>query len=593
MTIQPSSEVRLCNVPFTISQKDVMDFDNASDQANYFVSTGIANGNFDSEEFSYVRHNNSIKVPVEIDFIRNANYVMYRNDMFGMKWFYAFVTDMRYVNANTTEVFISTDVFQTWQFDVDYKHSFIERCHVERWNSDGTPIINTVDEGLNYGTEYDVQEITHYHPQNGVLFLVIATTEKMHLAGGIDPGHNLSISPLTFYVHPFKIGSGDPPTCNLGTLAPLESVLKSLYSDVKAVNKIVSLTITDHIGVDVNSSGTSVTFPESDFQLQPIGESDDNTIYVYDLASYTTQSHSFGNKYDGYKNVTESKLLMHPYTQVILSDSKGNQISYRNEYINSDNLNLLIKGSIGTGNKVAYCLDNYNHSSGLSNQHVIDLENAIINNDPSDVPIITELISAYIQGNKNSLATQKAQIQFNMKMDTLGGVAGLLTGGANAGASVGDNTRGLNVLNNVSGLVSGGLGTLQTRGNHQLALQGMMSKQQDISNVPPSISGMGANIFFDVGNNYNGVYLIKKQIKQEYINQLQDYFKMFGYKVQKIQTPNFKSRKSFNYIKTTDITLTGNCPQNDLEAFKNIFNNGVTVWHTSDVGNYNLDNSEV
>ena len=34
---------------------------------------------------------------------------------------------MEYVNDSMTNIYIKTDVFQTWQFDLIYKQSFIER----------------------------------------------------------------------------------------------------------------------------------------------------------------------------------------------------------------------------------------------------------------------------------------------------------------------------------------------------------------------------------------------------------------------------------------------------------------------------------
>ena len=52
---------------------------------------------------------------------------MYKNNNYTDKWFYAFITGMRYINDNLTEVSIVTDVFQTWQFDLIYKQSFVER----------------------------------------------------------------------------------------------------------------------------------------------------------------------------------------------------------------------------------------------------------------------------------------------------------------------------------------------------------------------------------------------------------------------------------------------------------------------------------
>ena len=34
---------------------------------------------------------------------------------------------MQYINDNCTFIIIETDVFQTWQFDINIKQSFVER----------------------------------------------------------------------------------------------------------------------------------------------------------------------------------------------------------------------------------------------------------------------------------------------------------------------------------------------------------------------------------------------------------------------------------------------------------------------------------
>lgn len=62
-----------------------------------------------------------------IDNIQQYNYCMYKNNSYSDKWFYAFITDMKYENDDMTLVFIKTDVFQSWQFSLNWKASFIER----------------------------------------------------------------------------------------------------------------------------------------------------------------------------------------------------------------------------------------------------------------------------------------------------------------------------------------------------------------------------------------------------------------------------------------------------------------------------------
>jgi hypothetical protein len=124
-------------------------------------------------------------------------------------------------------------------------------------------------------------------------------------------------------------------------------------------------------------------------------------------------------------------------------------------------------------------------------------------------------------------------------------------------------------------------------------LQGIQAKQKDIANMPPQMVKMGSNTAFDYGNNVQGLYIIKKQITSEYRKKLSDYFGMFGYKVNEVKIPNFHTRKSWNYVQTSACTILGNFNNEDLNELKSVFDNGITLWHTDDVGNYSLDNGVI
>lgn len=80
-------------------------------------------------------------------------------------------------------------------------------------------------------------------------------------------------------------------------------------------------------------------------------------------------------------------------------------------------------------------------------------------------------------------------------------------------------------------------------------------------------------------------------IKREYAELIDGYFTMYGYKVNKIKTPNVTGRKYWNYVKTIGANIEGDIPQGDLQQIKNIFNNGITFWHDTDnFLNYNNNN---
>lgn len=87
------------------------------------------------------------------------------------------------------------------------------------------------------------------------------------------------------------------------------------------------------------------------------------------------------------------------------------------------------------------------------------------------------------------------------------------------------------------------------------------------------------------------IRLVSKQILPEYAKIIDEYFTAFGYKVCRIKTPNITGRPSWNYVKTIGAQIGGNIPEYAETALKAMLNNGVTFWHTNDVGNYSLNNS--
>jgi hypothetical protein len=68
---------------------------------------------------------------------------------------------------------------------------------------------------------------------------------------------------------------------------------------------------------------------------------------------------------------------------------------------------------------------------------------------------------------------------------------------------------------------------------------------------------------------------------------------MYGYKLNEVKTPNLRSRQHFNFIQTVGANIQGNIPGDDIEKLKNIFNNGITLWHGDYVGDYTKSNGEV
>lgn len=123
MAIQPDTNLYLLKCPLELSNKHQLTFSNKNQQFNYFSNLD----NLEINRISYQRKDSVIRYPAHIDSLLKYNYCMYQNDNYSNKWFYAFIVNMEYVNDSMTNIYIKTDVFQTWQFDLIYKQSFIER----------------------------------------------------------------------------------------------------------------------------------------------------------------------------------------------------------------------------------------------------------------------------------------------------------------------------------------------------------------------------------------------------------------------------------------------------------------------------------
>ena len=141
--IQPNSEIYLIKSPIELDNDNQLSFASATAQANYFLSLPkqtLTNATF-------LRKDGYIRWPGSMENILNYNYCMYRNKNHGNKWFYAFITNMEYSNDQMTYVYIKTDVWQTWQFDITFRKCFVEREPV----NDDTFGLHTVPEGLESG----------------------------------------------------------------------------------------------------------------------------------------------------------------------------------------------------------------------------------------------------------------------------------------------------------------------------------------------------------------------------------------------------------------------------------------------------------
>ena len=159
ITMKPQSAIRLIDVPFEKDGGHTLYFTSAELQKQYYA--GLAGYTVGENNYTYVRKDSLIRVGLNIELIRKYNYLYYVNyqttitDMGETaipKVYYAFITKLEYVNENTTNVYIATDVMQTYLFEIlsdTTSQSYINKQHVPK--SEDKIGYNILPEGLETG----------------------------------------------------------------------------------------------------------------------------------------------------------------------------------------------------------------------------------------------------------------------------------------------------------------------------------------------------------------------------------------------------------------------------------------------------------
>lgn len=149
--IAPSSKIKIMkDIPFNDTYKYTTKFASESAQITYFNSKV----KFNVDDCMYLRKEQVIRVPYVADDLLDCNYIAFQNVGYGRKWFYAFITNVEYVNDSVSNISYKLDVMQTWQFDYEVKPSFVEREHP----SIDTIGSNTIPENLETG-EYTYTDL--------------------------------------------------------------------------------------------------------------------------------------------------------------------------------------------------------------------------------------------------------------------------------------------------------------------------------------------------------------------------------------------------------------------------------------------------
>ena len=253
------------------------------------------------------------------------------------------------------------------------------------------------------------------------------------------------------------------------------------------------------------------------------------------------------DKYEGYPQVKESKLLTYPYSYVEVTAYNGETLDLYLEHFDNQKIEFESWGFMNPDSRLAYVVKNYNKDTSLNNALII-----------KDFPLLPTASNSY----DTYLSRSKTSLMLNYGLGAATVVGGLATG-------------------NVLAAGMGASGIAQT-----------LAKQEDMKHRPNSINTQMGGSGFNIANKLKGFTVKKKMIKPEKRAILESYWHTYGYKVNRMKKPNLDTREHFNYVKTIGANIVGDVPHEHLNKLKEIFNNGVTLWHGDFVGDYSKTNDD-
>ena len=156
------TDITLVNVPWNNDYRDIVRFTNPS--INTYIDS-IESSGVSISNLSYVKPNQPIRLDIPFNAAYRYNYLRASNPVqpipgSATKDFYYFITDVRYIAPNTTEVVVQLDVWQTFGYDVTFGQCYVERGHIGIANQNNFTNYGrdylTIPEGLDMGNEYQI-----------------------------------------------------------------------------------------------------------------------------------------------------------------------------------------------------------------------------------------------------------------------------------------------------------------------------------------------------------------------------------------------------------------------------------------------------
>lgn len=571
------SKLKICEgIPFGLNDNVVLTFHSYQEQTDFFENFVI--DEFNNLSFIKGFFNKKIKVDTPIDNLYNANYVVFNNEDYGDKNFYAYIVDFEYISDSCTAIIIEIDYFQTYMGDIVFLASDIERQMTR--DDDIENIYNQLPEPIQIDRYFiaKTKEINFTSWRVCVLYKPNLVIEGIKGFFGFD-ATNIS-GDDTYNYRDLLNDSKYRPDYNIGSYVYNKYMTGCAVKNYNISSQVELETITTKLWL-LELTGYSVV----DVYMIPsvMGDNAYSSVEYYAIGSPYYDMGYIPTGADTYYQPLNNKTYMSPYVYLELSNYMGGKknYTYQNFFVKKDlgapdyDFRLIMTNLNGFS---GYIYPKY-YGAGMVSQGRESFENGL------DLPDV-----AHCPWNENKIG------QGLIKGGIGTGIAAAATaisGGATLSAIAAEATNRQNqtgeyderswneyekeynkiekqkqqrnnaFFNEVGNAITNGDGTRQGGGN-------------SILNTVFDFFGFKFSMFVAVN-----------------IIAIDRFFSMYGYYQNRITNMNIVGNANFNYIKTKNARVAGNIPIYAKEKIINMLNNGITFWHNLNNFQYNFSGNHI
>ena len=549
----PNTTLYVGVVPWNSDLKNVQSYASRAEQISAIQGLLIHK----YEHINIIRRDSDLILKGVNEDLTQCNYLMYQNADISNKWYFAFIDNVKYNSLNSVIISHTIDVWQTYQFDITYYKNLILRAHVAksadtvgRWLAPEPISVapeferkHNVFNNLSWTPQYVLHSTSVYNPN----------TKKYEYKGS-GTGASLSAEYGIFVDSDTDV---QEVVKKYGKLSPAEA-LKSDNDDE------YSNWIADLLTGQIESFEKSLNNAVKLISTTSISQLQDHRNELIGLYAIPAWVHDGTNKYATNnikkKEVTTTlptetlacgyaprnkKMLSSLCKAYLFYNENGFKLPLKPELFTSDTPVFTVKSTELSTNGFLLQIGSYADYTAKTNKISYNCENRL---------------------------GYDANTGLDKVLNTLTSAVGVV----NAVGSVASQA----FAGNVGGAVQGAVGAVQQSINMIDAL-GQRGVNTGASGDIMSITEKRAMpVFADVS---------PTEAQCRYID---DYLDVYGYAINEIGkiSTYMKNRSNWNYIQVANCNIKVSAPNDDFNKLKQMFENGVTIWH-SHFGDYDQNNN--